>query len=424
MKKYRLGDIANVDISGIDKKTRNGEAPVKLCNFVDVYYNWAITKIVAHDLMLASASEDEISSFILHKGQVAITKDSETRDDIGIAAYIADDFEDVVLGYHCALITPKVDIPIEKRINGKYLNALLHTKYAQKYFSNNATGSGQRYTLSKETIEDMPVYLPAQEVQVKIGNYLSDLDNKIELTNIINKELESLAKQIYDYWFVQFDFPNDEGNPYKSSGGKMVWNETLKREIPEGWSTKQLKDLLDCNVNGVEPGNHLFGLDYCPIDEIPIRKMSFAGGKGWEEANSSLQLYKEKDILIGAMRVYFHRCCIASKPGITRTTTLVLTPKDLNNLSFLYQLCNEERTFIYATRVSSGTQQPYVTWDSLSIFDVPYPNNDKLISDYCIYSNSIIDKVIDNVIEVAELQSLRDYLLSLLMNGQVTIKEK
>lgn len=423
MRETRLGNIANVDLSGIDKKTRDGERAVRLCNFTNVYRGWAVTKNMYDGLMTATASEKDFSTFLLRKGQVAITKDSETRDDIGIATYIADDFDDVVLGYHCALITPKDDIPEDEKVYGKYLNALLHTQYAQKYFSNNATGSGQRYTLSKKVIEDMPLLLPSIGEQKCIGDFLSDIDRKIEIDNYVNAELESMVKQIYDYWFVQFDFPNEEGKPYKSSGGKMVWNETLNREIPEGWSIKKLKDLFDCNVNGTEPGNHLSGLDYCPIDEIPIRRMSFSGGKGWEEANSSLQLYNKRDILIGAMRVYFHRCSIASNPGITRTTTLVLTPKDLNNLSYLYQVCNEERTFIYATRVSTGTQQPYVTWESLSLLDVPYPNNDKPISDYCIYTNSIIDKVLDNVQEVAELQSLRDYLLPLLMNGQVTIKD-
>ena len=98
MKKVRLGDVADVDISGVDKKTKEGEKAVRLCNFVDVYYNWAITANMYEGLMLASASDRDIESFRLRKGQVAITKDSETRDDIGVATYIADDFENVILG--------------------------------------------------------------------------------------------------------------------------------------------------------------------------------------------------------------------------------------------------------------------------------------------------------------------------------------
>lgn len=240
LKKYKLSDIAKIEISGVDKKTKEGEQPVRLCNFVDVYHNWAITHSLYDDFMLASAKEAEIAKCSIHKGQVAITKDSETRDDIGIATYIADDFTDVLLGYHCALITPN-----EKILDGKYLNAFMHTSYIQKYFENNASGSGQRYTLSNDTISNIPVLLPSLEEQHKIGAILSNIDRKIELNKAINDNLEAMAKQLYDYWFVQFDFPNEEGKPYKSSGGEMVWNEKLKREIPKGWKIMPLNNWLD-----------------------------------------------------------------------------------------------------------------------------------------------------------------------------------
>lgn len=245
LKKYKLADIANIEISGVDKKTIEGETPVRLCNFVDVYYNWAITKEKAKSFMLASAKQTEIDKCSIGKGMVAITKDSETRDDIGIATYIADDFEDVILGYHCALITPNPAI-----VDGKYLNAFMHTRYIQKYFENNASGSGQRYTLSNDTIGNIPVLLPSIEVQHTIGKMLSDIDRKIELNKQINDNLEAMAKQLYDYWFVQFDFPNEVGKPYKSSGGAMVWNDKLKREIPQGWSVLSVNDIA-ASVRGV-----------------------------------------------------------------------------------------------------------------------------------------------------------------------------
>ena len=151
-KKYKLGEIADVIVSTVDKKSKAGQKVVRLCNFVDVYKNWAITHDLYDGFMVATASDVEIERFTIKKGQVAFTKDSETRDDIGIATYIADDFEDVVLGYHTALITPHEDI-----ILGKYLNAFLHSKYILKYFELNATGSGMRYTLSQDTINNIPV---------------------------------------------------------------------------------------------------------------------------------------------------------------------------------------------------------------------------------------------------------------------------
>ena len=126
-KKYKLGDIADIIVSTVDKKSKAGQRQVRLCNFVDVYKNWAITHDLYDSFMVATASDVEIERFTIKKGQVAFTKDSETRDDIGIATYIADDFDDVLLGYHCALITPD-----KTKLCGKYLNAFMHSTYIKK----------------------------------------------------------------------------------------------------------------------------------------------------------------------------------------------------------------------------------------------------------------------------------------------------
>ena len=249
LKRYKLGDIAEIIISSVDKKTKEGEQKVRLCNFVDVYHNWAITKSMHKSFMIASAKDKDIERLSLKQGYVALTKDSETRDDIGISTYIADDLDSVILGYHCALVKPKEDILL-----GKYLNAFLHSDYIKKYFELNATGSGMRYTLSAQTLYDMPILLPSLEEQECIGNTFSTIDRKITLNRAINHNLEAMARQLYDYWFVQFDFPNENGKPYKSSGGKMVWNEKLKREIPVYWRLFFAKD--ECPIiTGKEDAN-------------------------------------------------------------------------------------------------------------------------------------------------------------------------
>ena len=247
---YKLGEIATVEISGVDKKIKDGEIPVKLCNFVDVYYNWAITSDLEQKFMEATARANEIERFKLKRGQVALTKDSETRFDIGIATYIADDFDNVILGYHNALITPNPE-----KLSGKYLNALLHTDYARTYFANNASGSGQRYALSVDALNNFPVPLIPLAEQKRIGDIFSSIDQKIALNRVINDNLEAMAKQLYDYWFVQFDFPNEEGKPYKSSGGKMVWNEILKREIPEGWRDGCFSDIANITMGQSPDGS-------------------------------------------------------------------------------------------------------------------------------------------------------------------------
>ena len=294
MEKYKLGDIATVEISGVDKKMKDGEKEIRLCNFVDVYYNWAITTARYDTFMFASANPNEISKFQLKKGQVALTKDSETRDDIGIPTYIADDFDDVILGYHCALITPNKAI-----LDGRYLNALLHTDYAKKYFACNASGSGQRYALSVEALNSFPVPIIPLSEQERIGEIFSALDKKIELNRQINQNLEVMAKQLYDYWFVQFDFPNEEGKPYKSSGGEMVWNKKLKREIPKGWKVSMLANEVDLQY-GFPFSTELFTEQETTLPVVRIRDIlnNTISTYTTEEVEEKY-LLKKQDLLVG-----------------------------------------------------------------------------------------------------------------------------
>lgn len=204
----KLGDLSQVDLSNVDKKTKDNERLISLCNFVDVYKNWAITKELEPSLMNASATNKQIEKFAINKGQVAITKDSEKRDDIGISTYMADDMPNTILGYHCALIKPNKDT-----LSGKFLNLVLHSPYALKYWEMNASGSGQRYALSKAVIEAFLVPIRDITTQKNIGNLFSFIDRKIELNKTINKRLEKMAKDLYDYWFVQFDFPDENKRP-------------------------------------------------------------------------------------------------------------------------------------------------------------------------------------------------------------------
>ena len=424
MRKVRLGEIANVDISGIDKKTKDGEQSVRLCNFTDVYYNWAITKNMYDGLMQASASESDIKTFSLRKGQVAITKDSETRDDIGVATYIADDFEDVVLGYHCALIAPRNDIPADERIYGKYLNALLHTKYAQKYFSNNATGSGQRYTLSKEAIDDMTVYLPSYKEQVRIGDYLSDIDKKIEINHLINSELEVMAKQIYDYWFVQFDFPDKEGRPYKSSGGKMVWNETLKREIPEGWHCGNLFEIA-IFTNGLACQKYRPSSGEKPLPVIKIKEMRDGYTEDSEEMTPNIPesaIVNNGDVLFSWSASLEVMLWGYGKGGLNQHIFKVTSANNFPKSFYFFQLLDYVSVFKKIAE-SRKTTMGHITQDHLLQSTIAIPNDMTITNDFDNTISSFLDLQVKTQEEIIRLKKFCQYVLPLLMNGQVTIKD-
>ena len=355
----------------------------------------------------------------MKKGQVALTKDSETRDDIGIPTYIGNDFDDVILGYHCALITPNKNV-----LDGRYLNALLHTDYAKKYFACNASGSGQRYALSAEALNSFPVpVIPLQE-QKRIGEIFSALDKKIELNHAINQNLEAMAKQLYDYWFVQFDFPNEEGKPYKSSGGKMVWNDKLKREIPSCFDIANMGKLCKFR-NGINYSKDEIGNEYQIVN---VRNISSSNilldGEDFDTITipmSKAENYslKSDDIII-------------ARSGCPGSTRLLLEPSNTlfcgfiicctpNNSSMRNYLtyCLKQLEGTNAT-TSGGSILQNVSQDTLKGLHIIVPNK-RILEKFNEVIEQVFNRMLNCLKENNNLIKQRDELLPLLMNGQVSV---
>jgi restriction endonuclease S subunit len=417
MRKYKLGDIATVEISGVDKKIKDGEEDIRLCNFVDVYYNWAITMARHDSFMLATARPNEISKFQLKKGQVALTKDSETRDDIGISTYIADDFNDVILGYHCALITPNKDI-----LDGRYLNALMHTGYAKKYFACNASGSGQRYALSAETLNSFPVPVIPLQKQKQIGEIFSALDKKIELNKQINQNLEAMAKQLYNYWFVQFDFPNEEGKPYKSSGGKMVWNEKLKREIPFGWHCGNLFEIA-VFTNGLACQKFRPKDDEASLPVIKIREMHDGISADTEKVTpnipESVKVYNG-DVLFSWSASLEVMLWAYGLGGLNQHIFKVTSANDFPKSFFYFQLLDYVDVFKKMAEARKTTMG-HITQDHLQQSAIAIPDNKDIADRFEELISPIFNQIIKLHEEILNLTKQRDKLLPLLMNGQVLV---
>ena len=417
--RYKLSDIATIELSGVDKKSIDGETPILLCNFVDVYYNWAITRNMQSPFMKASAKKAEINRFKLKKGQVALTKDSETRDDIGIPTYIADDFDNVILGYHNALVTPNANI-----LDGKYLNALFHTDYAKKYFANNASGSGQRYALSVDALNSFPIYLPSKKEQECIGSIFSTIDRKIRLNQSINQNLEAMAKQLYDYWFVQFDFPNEDGKPYKSSGGEMVWNEKLKKKIPKGWHASNICKIATI-LSGGTPSKQVpkywhagsipfFGPTDCDGSMFQISTSDHITQDGLNHCASSL--FEEDTIIITArgsigklvivgVPMAMNQSCYALKPNERASEYLYFT-----TIQLIESLKAKGSGSVFKSIISSDIEN-----STLCIAD------DNVVTQYDSLVYPMFQQIKTNTFEIKELIKQRDELLPLLMNGQVSV---
>lgn len=417
METIKLGEVASILISNVDKKTKAGQQPVRLCNFVDVYKNWAITEKIAEGFMKSSANKSEIEKFSVRKGYCAITKDSETRDDIGIPTYFADDFCDVVLGYHCALLVPN-----ETRLLGNYLNLILNSSYAKKYFEFNASGSGQRYTITNDIIASFPVPVPSLSEQQRIGDLFATIDKKLENNQYISSDLESIAKLIFEYYFVQFDFPNTDGLPYKTSGGRMIWNEELNQEIPIEWHAKTLGDISRIITDTITPEGETLYRHYS-IPAFDKTKMPvYENGLG---INSNKYLVPEESILVSKLNPQFKRIWnidVLAENSICSTEFLPVVSTN-NTREFLYQVLNSDSFYRYMTNSSSSStgSRKRMPPELFPIYKIAYPSDDSIIRNFCEIISPFLKKSAAIYPESEELSGLRDFLLPLLINGQVKL---
>ena len=300
----------------------------------------------------------------------------------------------------------------------KYLYYYLKNLHLDNMFEK---GSSVIPSLDRKVVHSLVVpFHKDRNDQRKIATILSTIDKKIELNRQINDNLEAMAKQLYDYWFVQFDFPNEEGKPYKSSGGEMVYNERLKREIPKGWEILHLADCLSCKTERVDKSEIQKTDFYTPIEVIPRKQMSLNETVPIEEAVSGICRYKKGNILLSNRRVYFHKVCIAPFDGLTRDTVIVLEPIRKELLAYYYETVFSEKFIAYATKHSYGSEQPVLSWSAAQKFEILKPTN-QLDYKFSTVVDNIIETVLNNHKEIGQLNKLRDELLPLLMNGQLTI---
>lgn len=258
-----------------------------------------------------------------------------------------------------------------------------------------------------DVIKNISFELPEKYIQIKVGRFLSALDSKIELNNRINAELEAMAKTIYDYWFVQFDFPDKNGKPYKTSGGKMVWNEELKREIPEGWEVKELGKYAK-----IKKGTLITVKTSNPEGKIKVVSAGLDFSYYHDIAN-----YPENTITISASGASAGYINFWREPIFACDCTTVRGESDADTIHILGFL-KMRQDFIY--QQARGSAQPHVYPKDIEVLLLPTPPLE-LIRKFGELVLSANSKISNNIKENQKLAELRDWLLPMLMNGQVKV---
>ena len=319
----------------------------------------------------------------------------------------------------CTLATGKYWVNNHAHIikgNDETNTDFLYYKLNSISFAPYITGSAQP-KLNKENLLNIELYVPSKEYQDKIAKVLTLLDQKIQINNQINQELEAMAKTLYNYWFVQFDFPDQNGKPYKSSGGKMVYNPELKREIPEGWGVENL-----FNVAEVQYG-YPFSTDYFNSTGEGVPVIRIRDILGNDITNYSTEEVEDKykinvgDVLIG-MDGNFHMNYWIKEDCYLNQRVVKVNSDKLPNMVLKYQI----EPFIKLREKSvSRTTVGHLSDKDLKAINVILPR-DKYLSSIFEKFESILENIIINQQQNQELTQLRDWLLPMLMNGQVKME--
>ena len=392
LKKYKLGDVADI-VNGATPSTHNSEN-----------YDGSIIWITPKDL---SGQKQKI----IRRGQRNISEIGfnncsaqmippynilmSSRAPIGLLAINENE---------CCTNQGFKNLVLDKSIcdtDYMYYYLQFHMKEIE------ALGSGTTFKeISKSALQGIEIRLPDLEKQRDIAKCLSDLDRKIELNKQINDNLEAMARQLYDYWFVQFDFPNEEGKPYKSNGGAMVYNEKLKREIPQGWNISQIKDFMRIftgkkDVSKAVPGNYKFFS--CAPEPITSNEYIYDGYAVLVSGNGSY-----------TGRVGFYK----GKFDLYQRTYACVLDKEVRNISFFYYTLRYLFQPIYSGG-KHGSSIPYIVLGDLADFRFVF--NEMVCKKFVDIVTPMFDEQLLRLQEIEELTKQRDELLPLLMNGHASV---
>ena len=404
--------------SGISSTKEQAGHGSPFLSFSTVFNNYFVPDELT-DLM--STSEKEKETYSIKKGDIFLTRTSEVIDELAMSCVATKDYPNASYSGFLKRIRPtQTDVTYSK-----FMAFYLRSPMFRKTMTNNAVMT-LRASLNEDIFSYLDLLLPDFDEQVKVGDLLYLLNEKIETNNRINAELEGMAKTIYDYWFVQFDFPDNNGKPYKTSGGKMVYNDVLKREIPDGWSVKLFSEL----------GFFKNGINYDPKDVgdstakiVNVRNISASTFFLKNSELDELQL-NQKDInkyLVTQSSILIAR---SGTPGAVR----MLVPQkgntiycgfiismtiydEIEQLIVFFRLKNLEQSILSQ---SSGSILKNVSQDTLKLIGLARPG-DELLKAFNDHVSPIMETINSKLVENEQLVELRDWLLPMLMNGQVTV---
>ncbi len=405
--------------SGISSTPKQAGHGSPFLSFSAVFGNYFLPERF-DDLMQTSDLEQKKYSVL--EGDIFLTRTSETIDELGMSSVAVKNYPNATYsGFLKRLRPTQKDVTYHK-----FMGFYLRSKLFRKAMTNNAVLT-LRASLNEDIFSYLSLIIPEYNEQVKIGDLLYLLNQKIDLNNRINVELEKMAKTIYDYWFMQFDFPDENGNPYKTSGRRMIYSEVLKREIPLGWKVVQVKDLADTSSGGTPLSTKR---EYYYNGTIPwinsgelnspfiVRGSSFITELGLN--NSSTKIFPVNTVLVALYGATAGKVSLLRIEACTNQAVCGLLTKSQIYTNFLkYGL---ENLYNHMVILSSGSARDNLSQDIIKSIIFAAPQDENIFKKFNNIVNPMLEKIVSNLLESQTLSEMRDWLLPMLMNGQVKVK--
>lgn len=426
MKKYKLGEIATIQTGPFGSQLHNEDYVLEGTPIVTVEH-LGNKYFTTQNLPLVSTEDKErLKKYLLKENDIVFSR----VGSVDRCSFVSEKENGWLFSGRCLRVRPNKEF-----VNPQWLYYFFTQQYFKDYVRSKAVGCTMP-SLNTELLSDLVITTRPLESQQKIAAVLSALDDKIALNRRMNAKLEQMAKRLYDHWFVQFDFPNADGKPYKSSGGKMEYNEVLKREIPDGWEVGKVSELLKCDIPGdwgeeEIKGNHKYkvncirGCDMIDMTDLPVRYIL--------ESNYKKLLQKDDfviEISGGSPTQSTGRIVQITDEIIKRFNGKIICSNfchgirlnDKDYASYFFQMWNmfylNNIFFNYEGKTSGLKNFQFDTFVSETWYIPPK----ELVRKYHEVVSKFRKQIDKNESETQKLTALRDRLLPLLMNGQVEVR--
>ena len=359
-------------------------------------------------------SGDYPKEYLCSKGDLVVAMTEQAAGLLGSTAIVPEDNR-YLHNQRIGLIS------CNESLNKDFAYYLFMTQSVRQQISRSASGTKVKHT-SPEKIYDVQVDIPKIQTQKNIAIFLSILDKKIQINNQINQELEAMAKTLYDYWFVQFDFPDQNGKPYKSSGGKMVYNPELKREIPEGWGVDSLWNIANF-YNGLAMQKYRPDTnedDYLPVIKIREMMNDFSKDTGKARLDIPTEAVVERGDILFSWSATLEVVIWGKEKGALNQHIFKVT-SDTYPKSFIYFELKSYLKVFKAIAELRKTTMGHITQDHLKQAKIVVPPIEIISKlDAKLQPIMLKQQILEN--QNQELTQLRDWLLPMLMNGQVKVE--